>query len=144
MIYYRYAATWNPFPKDHEGGDLRSFMSMLISPDGPYGGRFHYVFPNTDLLAQKFERASGKRYAELMTERLWKPIGAEASGCITVDRLGGPLAAGRKYFLARDLARVGIMMADGGQREGKQVIPAIWSEDNVKNGDANAWRNSDF
>ena len=61
-----------------------------------------------------------------MTERLWKPIGAEASGFITVDRLGGSRAAGGKYFLARDLASVGMLMADGGQREGKQVIPVTW------------------
>ena len=47
-------------------------------------------------------------------------------------------------MLARDLARVGMMMANGGQREGKQVVPAIWLEDIVKNGDPKAWKGGDF
>jgi len=144
IIDYRYAANWNPVPKDHEVGDLRSFMSSLTERDGPHGGRFHYVSPNTDLLAWVFERASGMRYAELVTERLWKPLGTEASGYITVDRIGGARAAGGKCLLARDLARVGMMMANGGQREGKQVIPALWLEDIVKNGDPQAWKDGDF
>ena len=143
IIDYRFAANWNPAPKDYAPSDLRSFMSLLTEPDGRHGGRFHYVSPNTDLLAWVFERASGMRYAELVSERLWKPLGAEASGYITVDRIGGARAAGGKCLLARDLARVGMMMANGGQRNGKQVVPASWLEDLVKNGDPQAWKDGD-
>ena len=143
IIDYRFAANWNPVPKDYAPSDLRSFMSLLTEPDGRHGGRFHYVSPNTDLLAWVFERASGMRYAELVSERLWKPLGAEASGYITVDRIGGARAAGGKCLLARDLARVGMMMANGGQRNGKQVVPASWLEDLVKNGDPQAWKDGD-
>jgi len=143
IIDYRFAANWNPVPKDYAPSDLRSFMSSLTEPDGRHGGRFHYVSPNTDLLAWVFERASGMRYAELVSERLWKPLGAEASGYITVDRIGGARAAGGKCLLARDLARVGMMMANGGQRNGKQVVPASWLEDLVKNGDPQAWKDGD-
>jgi CubicO group peptidase (beta-lactamase class C family) len=144
IVDYRFAANWNPVPKDHEAGDLRSFMSVLTKSDGPHGGRFHYVSPNTDLLAWVFERATGMRYADLVSERLLKPLGAEASGYITVDRIGGARAAGGKCLLARDLARVGMMMANGGQRDGKQIIPASWIEDIVKNGDPQAWKDGDF
>ena len=143
IIDYRFAANWNPVPKDYAPSDLRSFMSSLTEPDGRHGGRFQYVSPNTDLLAWVFERASGMRYAELVSERLWKPLGAEASGYITVDRIGGARAAGGKCLLARDLARVGMMMANGGQRNGKQVVPASWLEDLVKNGDPQAWKDGD-
>ena len=144
IVDYRFAANWNPVPKDRVAADLRSFMSALTESDGPHGGRFHYVSPNTDLLAWVFERASGMRYAELVSERLWKPLGAEAPGYITVDRIGGARAAGGKCLLARDLARVGMMMANGGQRDGKQVVPACWLEDIVQNGDPQAWKDGDF
>ena len=144
VIDYRFAANWNPVPKDYVASDLRSFMSSLTGSDGPHGGRFHYVSPNTDLLAWVFERATGIRYAELVSERLWRPLGAEAAGYITVDRIGGARAAGGKCFLARDLARVGMMMANGGQRDGKQVVPASWLEDIIKNGDPQAWKDGDF
>ena len=144
IIDYRYAANWNPVPKDREAGDLRSFMSSLTEADGSHGGRFHYVSPNTDLLAWVFERATGIRYANLVSDRLWKPLGAEASGYITVDRIGGARAAGGKCFLARDLARVGMMMANGGQRQGVQVIPKEWINDITHNGDPQAWIDGDF
>ena len=144
IIDYRYAANWNPVPKDREAGDLRSFMSILTEVDGSHGSRFHYVSPNTDLLAWVFERATGIRYADLVSDRLWKPLGAEASGYITVDRIGGARAAGGKCFVARDLARVGMMMANGGQRQGKQVIPKKWLDDIVQNGDPQAWVEGDF
>jgi len=144
IIDYRFAANWNPVPKDHVASDLRSFMSLLTRSDGPHGGRFHYVSPNTDLLAWVFERATGIRYAELVSERLWRPLGAEAAGYITVDRIGGARAAGGKCMLARDLARVGMMMANGGKRDGKQVVPASWLEDIIKNGDPQAWKDGDF
>ena len=144
IVDYRFAANWNPVPKDRVAADLRSFMSLLTETDGPHGGRFHYVSPNTDLLAWVFERASGMRYAELVSERLWKPLGAEAPGYITVDRIGGARAAGGKCLLARDLARVGMMMANGGQRDGKQVVPARWLEDIIQNGDSQAWKDGDF
>ena len=143
IIDYRFAANWNLVPKDHAASDLRSFMSLLTEPDGPHSGRFHYVSPNTDLLAWVFERASGIRYAELVSESLWKPLGAEASGYITLDRIGGARAAGGKCFLARDLARVGMMVANGGQRDGRQVVPASWLEDIFKNGDPQAWKDGD-
>ncbi len=86
IIDYRYAANWNPVPKDREAGDLRSFMYSLTEVDGSHGGRFHYVSPNTDLLAWVFERATGVRYPDLVSDRLWKPLGAEAPGYMTVDR----------------------------------------------------------
>ena len=144
IIDYRFAANWNPVPKDYVASDLRTFMSLLTRSDGPHGGRFHYVSPNTDLLAWVFERATGIRYAELVSERLWRPLGAEAAGYITVDRIGGARAAGGKCMLARDLARVGMMMANGGKRDGKQVVPASWLEDIIKNGDPQAWKDGDF
>ena len=69
------------------------------------------------------------RYPDLVSDRLWKPLGAEAPGYMTVDRKGGARAAGGKCFLARDLARVGMMVSNDGQREGIQVIPKKWIND---------------
>lgn len=144
IVDYRYAANWNPVPAGREAGDLRSFMSLMTAKDGGHGERFHYVSPNTDLLAWIFERATGTRYVDLVSERLWRPLGAEYAGYITVDRIGGARAAGGKCLTARDLARVGMMMADGGRREGRQVIPESWIDDIEENGDCAAWDTGDF
>ena len=140
IVNYRYAANWNPVPEGVEAGDLRSFMSSLTERDGKHGGRFHYVSPNTDLMAWVCERATGVRYAELLSERLWAPIGAEYSGYITVDRIGGARAAGGVCFTARDLARVGLLIANSGYANGKQIISEAWIDDIVNNGSDDAWK----
>jgi CubicO group peptidase (beta-lactamase class C family) len=94
IIAYRKAAGWNPLGPGEQPSDLRSFFHELREADGPHGGRFWYVSPNTDLLGWVIERISGKRYADLLGELLWQPMGASENAYITVDRLGAPRAAG--------------------------------------------------
>ena len=144
IIDYRYAANWNPAPEGRDAGDLRSFMHKLTEKDGEHGQRFHYVSPNTDLLAWVFERATGRRYADLFADRIWRPLGAAHPGYITVDRIGGVRAAGGMCLTARDLALVGQMLVQGGARGGAQIIPESWIEDIETRGDNEAWRTGDF
>jgi CubicO group peptidase (beta-lactamase class C family) len=138
IIEYRKATNWNPLGPGESPSDLRSFFSKLRKSDGSHGGRFHYVSPNTDLLGWIIERAAGRRYADLMSELVWKPIGAERSAYITVDRLGAPRCAGGMCATARDLARVGQAMVDG------RVLPTAWIDDIESNGDAAAWQAGSF
>jgi len=144
IIDYRYAANWNPLPPGRDATDLRSFQLTLKDRQGDHGGPFHYVSPVTDLLAWVFERATGQRYADLLPDRIWKPLGAERLGYITVGRIGGPRAAGGKCFVARDLARVGQMMLQGGARGNAQIVPEAWIRDIAENGSRDAWRNGAF
>jgi CubicO group peptidase (beta-lactamase class C family) len=118
---------------------LRSFYQRLTDPAGPHGGPFTYVSPNTDLLGWAIERATGCRYADLVSDLIWKPMGAWRSAYITVDRLGAPRCAGGVCATVRDLARVGQLIVEGGARGGTQVIPASWIDDMVAGGDAAAW-----
>src|SRR5205823_12309221 len=76
IVEYRKATGWNPLGPGETPSDLRSFYKNLREKDGQHGGRMLYVSPNTDLLGWVIERASGRPYAELMSELLWKPAGA--------------------------------------------------------------------
>jgi CubicO group peptidase (beta-lactamase class C family) len=144
IIEYRKAQGWNPLAPGETPSDLRSFFPTLREGDGPHGGRFHYVSPNTDLLGWALERASGTRYADLASQLLWAPMGAQRDAYITVDRFGAPRCAGGVCATARDLARLGQLIAQGGAREGRQIIPEAWIEDITRNGDAGAWDRGDF
>jgi len=144
IIAYRKAQGWNPLAPGEAASDLRGFFPTLAEGDGPHGGRFHYVSPNTDLLGWALERASGERYADLVSRLLWSPMGAQRDAYITVDRLGAPRCAGGFCAVARDLARLGVLIAQGGVREGRQIVPAAWIDDIARNGDAAAWDGGDF
>src|SRR5438045_262302 len=87
------------------------------------------------LLGRVIEGATGRRYADLASEHLWKPIGAERSAYITVDRLGAPRCAGGMCVTVRDLARVGQWTIEQ---------PSRWIEDIEKNGDRTAWDKGSF
>jgi CubicO group peptidase (beta-lactamase class C family) len=139
IIAYRKAAGWNPLGLGEAPSDLRAFLRELREVDGPHGGHFCYVSPNTDLLGWLIERVSGKRYADLVSELLWQPIGAADSGYISVDRLGAPRAAGGICATTRDLARVGQMLIEGGVHRARQVVPAAWLDMIANDGDAEAW-----
>ncbi len=144
IIEYRKSTNWNPLAPGEEATDLRSFLQTLSARDGEHEGRFHYVSPNTDLLGWIIERASGQPYAHLMSTLLWQPMGAERSGYITVDRLGAPRAAGGMCITARDLARVGQLMVQSGQRGAQQVVPAGWINDIATQGSREAWDRGAF
>jgi CubicO group peptidase (beta-lactamase class C family) len=144
IISYRKATNWNPLVPGDTPVDLRSFFRELIGPDGPHGGRFHYISPNTDLLGWVIERAANRRYADLMCELIWRPMGAYRSAYITVDRLGAPRSSGGMCATTRDLALVGLLIAEGGARNGRQIVPQAWVEDIVYNGDEEAWKQGPF
>jgi hypothetical protein len=135
IIQYRKATGWNPLEPGESPSDLHSFYQVLKEKDGEHGGRFHYVSPNTDLLGWVIEEATGRRYAELMSERVWKPAGAERSAYITVDRLGAPRCAGGMCATLRDLARVGQWMIEA---------QAGFLDDLEANGDPQAWAAGDL
>jgi hypothetical protein len=139
IIAYRKAANWSSLEPGDTPSDLRSFCREMTKSAGPHGGTFNYVSPNTDLLGWVIERATGQRYADLMSALLWKPMGAARSAYITVDRLGAPRCAGGVCTTVRDLARVGQLMVQAGARGGTQIVPESWIDDITRNGDPDAW-----
>lgn len=144
IIEYRKSHNWNPRESGEPLSDMRSFFANFKQTDGPHGGRFHYVSPNTDLLGWIVERTTDTRFADLLSARLWQPMGAERSAYVTVDRLGAPRCAGGICATAIDLARVGQLIVQGGSRDGKPVIPASWIDEVMDRGDADAWNRGDF
>jgi hypothetical protein len=144
IIAYRKAQNWDPLLPGEIPSDLRTFFGSLVEQGGTHGGRFHYVSPNTDLMGWVVERAAGVRYADLASELLWQPMGAGRDAYITVDRLGAPRCAGGLCSTTRDLARVGLLLAEGGAYGGKQIVPDGWIEDILTKGDPAAWNQGDF
>ena len=144
VMRYRYAAGWDPPPAGEAPIDLRGFLGQQ-KPDGQkHGELFHYVSTNTDVLGWVYERACGQPYADITSEYLWGPLGAERDGYITVDARDAMRAAGGICVTPRDLARFGEMIRRRGVADGRQVVPGAWIDDINEYGDPEAWARSEF
>jgi CubicO group peptidase (beta-lactamase class C family) len=141
---YRVATGWNPVPDGMKAGDLRSFLTTMRRGPGPHGKIFHYVSPNSDLLGWILERASGKSYANLLSDAIWRKLGTEFDAYITVDRTGAPRSAGGICATLRDLGRFGEMVRNRGKVDDTQVVPDWWIDDIRTKGDPAAWAAGDL
>ncbi|MEO0681121.1 MAG: serine hydrolase [Pseudomonadota bacterium] len=104
-------------------------MMGLTVQEAEHGARFEYRSIETECLGYAMERASGMRLADLISDRLWAPLGAERDAFFTVDRAGFALADGGFNATLRDFARFGRLCLEDGRRDGRQVIPRDWVED---------------
>ena len=136
---YRAATGWNPVDNPVLAGDLHGFLVTLRKDGNPHGAKFHYVSPNSDMLGWILERAGGTPYAKLLTDLIWRPLGAEADAQVTVDRAGAARAAGGICVTLRDLARFGDMVRNFGRAGGQQIVPRVWITDILQNGDPKPW-----
>ncbi|PYB69699.1 serine hydrolase domain-containing protein [Rhizobium wuzhouense] len=136
---YRRATLWNPADPARPNETLLAFLMTLQKDAHAHGGAHFYASPNSDLLGVLIERATGERYAQVLSERLWKPLGARHHASVTVDAEGTARAAGGISVTARDLARVGEMLRNGGTVDGRRIISETWLKDMLTAGDHQAW-----
>jgi CubicO group peptidase (beta-lactamase class C family) len=137
---YRRSTLWNAPEPDTRLETMAEFLFSLPKGDGDHGGPVFYASPNSDVLGLVLEKVSGCRYADLMSDLLWKPLGAKNHGLVSVDAQGAPRAAGGVCLTARDLARVGELLRNGGvSTAGQQIVPEGWLRDMLAAGDHDAW-----
>lgn len=137
---YRAAMGWEPLRDDDKAKNLQQFLSSFHAEStgkaqGVEGWPFNYASVNTDLMGWILERASGKKFAELASELLWKPMGAESDALIAVDSEGSARAAGGMCVVLRDLARMGQLVL----HDGDGIVPAEWVRDLRHGGSQEAW-----
>lgn len=100
-----------------------------VGRDDSRNDTFVYKSGTTDVIAWVLEAATGQRFADLVSARIWKPMGAERSAAITVDVGGFTLASGGMMATLRDIGRVGQLMLDRGRVGSTQVVPSGWIDD---------------
>ncbi|MFT4221304.1 MAG: serine hydrolase [Microbacterium sp.] len=126
------AGGWRP-RRAGDPADDYAFLASLRG-DGTVG-RFQYSSAHTDVLAWLIERVTGERYVTALSERLWSKLGADRDATITVDPTGFGFANGGVSCTARDLARVGRLVLDGGIGPGGRAVSQEWIDATFAGGD---------
>jgi CubicO group peptidase (beta-lactamase class C family) len=115
------AAGWAPRLPDTPDG-IRAYLPM-IKAAGRHDEAFTYRTCNTDVLAWVLHRVTGQPLHQLVSERLWQPLGCEHDAYYSVDATGTEFAGGGLNTTLRDLARFGEMLRLGGRVGSHQVVP---------------------
>ncbi|WP_220451293.1 serine hydrolase domain-containing protein [Nocardioides dongkuii] len=107
--------------------DMPGFLHDNRAVEFTPGSQGAYRSVNTQLLGMILIQIEGKPLADLLSERLWGPMGAQSSATWNLDTDGGV----EKAFCclnatALDFAHLGQLVLDDGQVAGQEVVPAEW------------------
>ena len=117
---------------------------LLANPVAAPGARFEYSDASVALLSAILARATGRSVLSYAREKLFAPLGIDLSpfaqvnawrrtGSIAgagfgagVDLQGSDIGSSGLRLTGQDMAKLGLLMLQGGRWEGRQVVPAQW------------------
>jgi CubicO group peptidase (beta-lactamase class C family) len=124
-----------PIEPGYEGATNIFDFLCAQKKQGEHGKAFAYKTVNSDVLAFICRRASGMTLSDLLSERIWSPMGAEEDAHYHVDRIGTESGGGGLSTTLRDLARFGETIRNHGRFNGRQIVPSQVVEDIARGGD---------
>ena len=143
---WKFSAAGNPLPKPKDYDGPRTYYEYLptVKKKGIHGDAFGYKTVNSDVLGWIIARVTGKSVPEVLSERIWKKIGAEQDGYFSVDAIGTPFAGGGFNLGLRDMARFGQLILNDGKVGQEQIIPKAAIDDIRKGGDKKAFEKAGY
>jgi CubicO group peptidase (beta-lactamase class C family) len=124
-----------PIEPGYEGATNIFDFLCAQKKQGEHGKAFAYKTVNSDVLAFICRRASGMTLSDLLSMRIWIPMGAEEDAHYHVDRIGTESGGGGLSTSLRDLARFGETIRNHGRFNGRQIVPSQVVEDIARGGD---------
>jgi CubicO group peptidase (beta-lactamase class C family) len=101
---------------------VSQFNKRIAPPDTLW----HYSGLNVEVLGLVLARATHMTMSEYLQTRIWQPMGAGSSATWMVDNSGQECAYAGFSATLRDYARFGLLLADEGFWNGRQIIPRQW------------------
>ncbi|MFC5523280.1 serine hydrolase domain-containing protein [Polaromonas jejuensis] len=119
--------------KQVEGSDPLYFqapnrlkVALGTVPRIPPATLFEYTDANPVLVGAAMAAAAGQREDRYAEERLFKPLGMRNYRWTGADQTGTVSGGWGMRLRAVDMAKLGMLMLNDGQWQGKQVVPASW------------------
>jgi len=101
-------------------------VAQFNTRERPPDTLFHYAGINTEVLGLVVTGAVKMPLADYLRTRIWQPMGAEADAAWTIDTTGQEVAYCCLNMVLRDWARLGMMLANDGAWNGRQIVPRQW------------------
>jgi CubicO group peptidase (beta-lactamase class C family) len=141
---WAFSAAGNPLPKPKTYEGPRNYYEFLqtVQKSGMHNHVFGYKTINTDAMGWIISRVTGKSIPVLLSERIWKPLGANFDGYYQVDGAGIAFAGGGFSANMRDLAMFGEMIRNLGYFNNQQILPESVVGDIMRGGDQELFKES--
>ncbi|MCB0475525.1 MAG: serine hydrolase [Flavobacteriaceae bacterium] len=141
---WSFSAAGNPFPKSADYIGPTNYYDYLVTvqKEGEHGKIFGYKTINTDVMGWIISRVTGKSIPELLSDRIWKPLGTQMDGYYQVDGAGIAFAGGGLSANMRDMAMFGEMIRNRGFFNKKQILPKALIVDIMNGGSQEVFRKS--
>ena len=111
-----------PRPPAYAGANGAYELLERAHPMGAHGGAFRYDNGSTDTLGWILRRTTHKSLDALISEKIWRKLGAEQDAAMLVDAAGIEWAGGGMAACLRDFARMGEMLRNRGHFNGQQLF----------------------
>jgi CubicO group peptidase (beta-lactamase class C family) len=101
---------------------VKQFNTRRAAP----GARFSYSSAESLVLGLVLAAATKRTVSDYAAEKLWQPLGAEADATWIIDATGQEVTFAYINAVLRDWARLGLMLANRGNWQGKTIVPEDW------------------
>lgn len=108
------------------GGSMDGFSAGQTGRHAPPGQDWLYVSIDTHVIGMVIRGATGRSIADLMSERIFQPLGLERDPYYITDGEGVEFVLGGLNMTTRDNARLGLLVEQDGLWQGRQIVPADW------------------
>ena len=108
------------------GGSMDGFAAGQSARAGLPGEAWRYVSIDTHVLGMVIRGATGRSIADLMEERLFRPLGLERDPYYVTDGRGVAFVLGGLNMTTRDFARLGQLVLQDGIWRGREIVGADW------------------
>ncbi|GLQ34493.1 hypothetical protein GCM10007939_07760 [Amylibacter marinus] len=107
------------------GGSMDAFAAQLknATPPGKY---MNYVSVDTHVIGMMIRALTGEDISRLTIEHIFTPLGLEKDPVFITDSLGEPFILGGLNMTTRDYARIALMVLNGGNWNGQQIVSPEW------------------
>ena len=121
----QYSSAFSITTRAYFGDHLEETMLKVPIIKEP-GKEFEYVSGATELLAMVITKATGQKLSDYVSDKFWKPMGAENDALWQLDH---PDGIEKSYCCiasnARDFARFGKLLKHGGKWNNEQILDSI-------------------
>ena len=92
------------------------------------GTDHHYESMSSQILGVVIQRATGRRYADYLSEKVWKPLQMESHAVVNIDSRKHDMAHafGGISTTMKDLAKIGRLYLNKGIWNGRRIVSEEW------------------